>query len=192
MRQPPDGRMSVSKRWTAPVGAHRLMAGRQPAAGSSARRGPIEILHGGMGDLEQQRVVEDFGNAAKPVHLLALGAVDATGEGKDPISLKPHAFAVPRRSAAAGGRAERNLGNHRHPAAVRANHPPALDSHPLLQQRPAARRRTCGSTAPRRACRAGRPIAPPSAGYTAPVPVVPVPVAPSQTDFVVWCISFPP
>ena len=39
----------------------------------------IEILHGGMSDLEQQRVVEDFGNAAKPVRLLLCSDVASEG-----------------------------------------------------------------------------------------------------------------
>ena len=39
----------------------------------------IETLHGGMSDLEQQRVVEDFGNAAKPVRLLICSDVAAEG-----------------------------------------------------------------------------------------------------------------
>ena len=43
------------------------------------RGNQIEILHGGMGDLEQQRVVEDFGNAAKPVRLLLCSDVASEG-----------------------------------------------------------------------------------------------------------------
>ena len=39
----------------------------------------IEILHGGMSDLEQQRVVEEFGNAAKPVRLLLCSDVASEG-----------------------------------------------------------------------------------------------------------------
>ena len=39
----------------------------------------VEILHGGMSDLEQQRVVEDFGNAAKPVRLLLCSDVASEG-----------------------------------------------------------------------------------------------------------------
>ena len=39
----------------------------------------IEILHGGMSDLDQQRVVEDFGNAAKPVRLLLCSDVASEG-----------------------------------------------------------------------------------------------------------------
>ena len=39
----------------------------------------IETLHGGMADLEQQRVVEDFGNAAKPVRLAICSDVAAEG-----------------------------------------------------------------------------------------------------------------
>ena len=43
------------------------------------RRSQIETLHGGMSDVEQQRVVEDFGNAAKPVRLLICSDVAAEG-----------------------------------------------------------------------------------------------------------------
>ena len=43
------------------------------------RENQIEILHGGMSDLEQQRVVEDFGNAAKPVRLLLCSDVASEG-----------------------------------------------------------------------------------------------------------------
>ena len=43
------------------------------------RGNQIEILHGGMSDLEQQRVVEDFGNAAKPVRLLLCSDVASEG-----------------------------------------------------------------------------------------------------------------
>ena len=39
----------------------------------------IETLHGGMSDVEQQRVVEDFGNAAKPVRLLLCSDVASEG-----------------------------------------------------------------------------------------------------------------
>ena len=39
----------------------------------------IETLHGGMSDGEQQRVVEDFGNAAKPVRLLICSDVASEG-----------------------------------------------------------------------------------------------------------------
>ena len=39
----------------------------------------IETLHGGMNDVEQQRVVEDFGNAAKPVRLLICSDVASEG-----------------------------------------------------------------------------------------------------------------
>ena len=39
----------------------------------------IEKLHGGMSDVEQQRVVEDFGNAAKPVRLLLCSDVASEG-----------------------------------------------------------------------------------------------------------------
>ena len=43
------------------------------------RANQIETLHGGMTDLEQQRVVEDFGNAAKPVRLVICSDVAAEG-----------------------------------------------------------------------------------------------------------------
>ena len=43
------------------------------------RENQIETLHGGMSDLEQQRVVEDFGNAAKPVRLAICSDVAAEG-----------------------------------------------------------------------------------------------------------------
>ena len=43
------------------------------------RENQIEILHGGMGDVDQQRVVEDFGNAAKPVRLLLCSDVASEG-----------------------------------------------------------------------------------------------------------------
>ena len=43
------------------------------------RENQVEILHGGMSDLEQQRVVEDFGNAAKPVRLLLCSDVASEG-----------------------------------------------------------------------------------------------------------------
>ena len=43
------------------------------------RGNQVEILHGGMSDLEQQRVVEDFGNAAKPVRLLLCSDVASEG-----------------------------------------------------------------------------------------------------------------
>ena len=39
----------------------------------------IETLHGGMSDVQQQRVVEDFGNAAKPVRLLLCSDVASEG-----------------------------------------------------------------------------------------------------------------
>ena len=39
----------------------------------------IETLHGGMSDVQQQRVVEDFGNAAKPVRLLICSDVASEG-----------------------------------------------------------------------------------------------------------------
>ena len=43
------------------------------------RENQLEILHGGMSDLDQQRVVEDFGNAAKPVRLLLCSDVASEG-----------------------------------------------------------------------------------------------------------------
>ena len=49
------------------------------AADLKLRENQIEILHGGMSDLEQQRVVEDFGNAAKPVRLLLCSDVASEG-----------------------------------------------------------------------------------------------------------------
>ncbi len=39
----------------------------------------IEILHGGLSDMEQQRVVEDFGNAKSPVRLLLCSDVASEG-----------------------------------------------------------------------------------------------------------------
>ena len=39
----------------------------------------IEILHGGMSDVEQQRIVEDFGNTQRPVRLLICSDVAAEG-----------------------------------------------------------------------------------------------------------------
>ena len=39
----------------------------------------IDILHGTLSDIEQQRVVEDFGNAARPVRLLLCSDVAAEG-----------------------------------------------------------------------------------------------------------------
>ena len=41
--------------------------------------GQIEILHGGMSDVEQQRIVEDFGNTQRPVRLLICSDVAAEG-----------------------------------------------------------------------------------------------------------------
>ena len=43
------------------------------------RQGQLAILHGGLSDVEQQRLVEDFGNAAKPVRLLLCSDVAAEG-----------------------------------------------------------------------------------------------------------------
>ncbi|MDD9960486.1 MAG: DEAD/DEAH box helicase [Gammaproteobacteria bacterium] len=43
------------------------------------KRDQIDILHGGLSDIEQQRVVEDFGNAVRPVRLLLCSDVAAEG-----------------------------------------------------------------------------------------------------------------
>ena len=45
----------------------------------SLRENQLEILHGGMSDLDQQRVVEDFGNAARSVRLLLCSDVASEG-----------------------------------------------------------------------------------------------------------------
>ena len=42
-------------------------------------RGQLAILYGGMSDVDQQRVVEDFGNAARPVRLLLCSDVASEG-----------------------------------------------------------------------------------------------------------------
>ena len=42
-------------------------------------RDQLAILHGGMSDMDQQRVVEDFGNAARPVRLLLCSDVASEG-----------------------------------------------------------------------------------------------------------------
>ena len=39
----------------------------------------VEILHGGLSDVDQQRVVEDFGNAARPLRLLICSDVASEG-----------------------------------------------------------------------------------------------------------------
>ena len=39
----------------------------------------VEILHGGLSDVDQQRVVEDFGNAARPLRLLLCSDVASEG-----------------------------------------------------------------------------------------------------------------
>lgn len=39
----------------------------------------VEILHGGMSDVEQQRIVEDFGNTQRPVRLLLCSDVASEG-----------------------------------------------------------------------------------------------------------------
>ena len=41
--------------------------------------GQVEILHGGLSDVDQQRVVEDFGNAARPLRLLICSDVASEG-----------------------------------------------------------------------------------------------------------------
>lgn len=41
--------------------------------------GQIQILHGGMSDIDQQRVVEDFGNTQRPVRLLICSDVASEG-----------------------------------------------------------------------------------------------------------------
>ena len=43
------------------------------------KRDQIDILHGGLSDIDQQRVVEDFGNAIRPVRLLLCSDVAAEG-----------------------------------------------------------------------------------------------------------------
>ena len=43
------------------------------------RKGQLEILHGGMSDIDQQRVVEDFGNTERPVRLLLCSDVASEG-----------------------------------------------------------------------------------------------------------------
>ena len=45
----------------------------------SLRPGQIETLHGGMSDVEQQRVVEEFGNSLRPVRLLICSDVASEG-----------------------------------------------------------------------------------------------------------------
>ncbi len=45
----------------------------------SLRPGQIETLHGGMSDVEQQRVVEEFGNTLRPVRLLICSDVASEG-----------------------------------------------------------------------------------------------------------------
>ena len=48
--------------------------------------GQVETLHGGMSDVEQQRVVEDFGNTQRPVRLLLCSDVaSATAVPKMPV-----------------------------------------------------------------------------------------------------------
>ena len=43
------------------------------------RPGQVETLHGGMSDVDQQRVVEDFGNTLRPVRLLLCSDVASEG-----------------------------------------------------------------------------------------------------------------
>ena len=43
------------------------------------RADQVEILHGGLSDVDQQRVVEDFGNAARPLRLLICSDVASEG-----------------------------------------------------------------------------------------------------------------
>ena len=49
------------------------------AADLNLKPGQIETLHGAMSDIEQQRVVEDFGNAQRPVRLLLCSDVASEG-----------------------------------------------------------------------------------------------------------------
>ena len=43
------------------------------------RDNQVEILHGGLSDVDQQRVVEDFGNASRPLRLLICSDVASEG-----------------------------------------------------------------------------------------------------------------
>ena len=43
------------------------------------RDNKVEILHGGLSDVDQQRVVEDFGNASRPLRLLICSDVASEG-----------------------------------------------------------------------------------------------------------------
>ena len=43
------------------------------------RDNQVEMLHGGLSDVDQQRVVEDFGNAARPLRLLICSDVASEG-----------------------------------------------------------------------------------------------------------------
>ena len=52
---------------------------RELAKDLKLRRGQLEILHGTMSDIEQQRVVEDFGNTERPVRLLLCSDVASEG-----------------------------------------------------------------------------------------------------------------
>ena len=53
----------------------RLRQDLKPKLGANQ----IEVLHGGMSDIEQQRVVEDFGNEKRPVRLLLCSDVASEG-----------------------------------------------------------------------------------------------------------------
>ena len=52
---------------------------RELARDLKLRAGQLEILHGTMSDIEQQRVVEDFGNTQRPVRLLLCSDVASEG-----------------------------------------------------------------------------------------------------------------
>ena len=43
------------------------------------RDNQVEILHGGLSDVDQQRVVEEFGNASRPLRLLICSDVASEG-----------------------------------------------------------------------------------------------------------------
>ena len=50
----------------------------------SLKPGEVETLHGGMSDVDQQRVVEDFGNTQRPVRLLICSDVASEVPGLEP------------------------------------------------------------------------------------------------------------
>ena len=52
--------------------------------------GQVEILHGDMSDIEQQRVVEDFGNTQRPVRLLLCSDVASEGINLHYLALAPY------------------------------------------------------------------------------------------------------